>query len=707
MNGFWQWIQDNLLVVVLIIIIAFQAFILIRNDNWNTKNLWRRLINLLIETLDAVVEFLIDIKRTCLGVLQGCADFFEVLRYILFGNFHSHIRFAVANYTILFASVVSFYTTLNGLRRILNFELALILSFTIQTALVLASLCCAQNFSKELPKYKKIVTYDLSDSKRTRSNSKGTRYWRKAENGKRHCIIGIIFLVLVLPIIFLSSSLTYVYIYGEKLDDYVLYKTAHDVMMDIENDINSNQASIDQYFYLSKEVLIAFRKHVGNQSKGSDELYTLIEYLEKANTTEEDPQKILAEFEAYLEWLKLQDPNDIHPFLIQDVIIFPENAEGKQLQIELSEILLLAENAVNLKRYYDDRSNNDKEELKDMNDINDNLANLRTYLANHVLASVKSSSSENTRSSEQKNTENRKNMDDTYAEDQEDSDKQSIRKLVSELILKTQEFYNNQIPKLQDISVWSIEAEEGRQTNGTENKTQKLWKKPVENGFAAKYNHYLEVTDIRITLVSRAFKALCLIEGLFLRLIYGLCYSSDVIILCTCFVRSSQRPGKSVHIRRNLVYAVFIRPESKDEENVLHSLLENRALNMLKLCKSKSLNRSVEVYQHLDVAESSEDLALRESCPLLNRQEETRDELYIEIAHILTANFYQEILLLYSVGLAYPVTDSDRKIQGYVITKECIHDLLQTLFDTARRRGIDTQTFKEDLKEYEEDTWED
>ena len=76
MNGFWQWIQDNLLVVVLIIIIAFQAFILIRNDNWNTKNLWRRLINLLIETLDAVVEFLIDIKRTCLGVLQGCADFF-------------------------------------------------------------------------------------------------------------------------------------------------------------------------------------------------------------------------------------------------------------------------------------------------------------------------------------------------------------------------------------------------------------------------------------------------------------------------------------------------------------------------------------------------------------------------------------------------------------------------------------------------------
>ena len=128
---------------------------------------------------------------------------------------------------------------------------------------------------------------------------------------------------------------------------------------------------------------------------------------------------------------------------------------------------------------------------------------------------------------------------------------------------------------------------------------------------------------------------------------------------------------------------------------------------MLKLCKSKSLNRSVEVYQHLDVAESSEDLALRESCPLLNRQEETRDELYIEIAHILTANFYQEILLLYSVGLAYPVTDSDRKIQGYVITKECIHDLLQTLFDTARRRGIDTQTFKEDLKEYEEDTWED
>ena len=129
MNGFWQWIQDNLLVVVLIIIIAFQAFILIRNDNWNTKNLWRRLINLLIETLDAVVEFLIDIKRTCLGVLQGCADFFEVLRYILFGNFHSHIWFAVANYTILFASVVSFYTTLNGLRRILNFELALILSF--------------------------------------------------------------------------------------------------------------------------------------------------------------------------------------------------------------------------------------------------------------------------------------------------------------------------------------------------------------------------------------------------------------------------------------------------------------------------------------------------------------------------------------------------------------------------------------------------
>ena len=65
------------------------------------------------------------------------------------------------------------------------------------------------------------------------------------------------------------------------------------------------------------------------------------------------------------------------------------------------------------------------------------------------------------------------------------------------------------------------------------------------------------------------------------------------------------------------------------------------------------------------------------------------------------------MLLLHSAGLAYPVKELSDGVTGYVLTTGCIHNLLQILFDTARRRGVDVRVFKEDLKEYEEDTWED
>lgn len=145
-----------------------------------------------------------------------------------------------------------------------------------------------------------------------------------------------------------------------------------------------------------------------------------------------------------------------------------------------------------------------------------------------------------------------------------------------------------------------------------------------------------------------------------------------------------------------------------DERNVLHCLLNSHALDLLKFCEIRNLHRSVEVYQIPDFANGSES-RLSSKCgeKLLSKQEDNRDEWYISEEHVRSADFYQEMLLLHSAGLAYPVKELSDGVTGYVLTTGCIHNLLQILFDTARRRGVDVRVFKEDLKEYEEDTWED
>lgn len=748
MDTFVQNIQNNPFILFLIVVIIFLLTVLIYGRTDRGQDVMRRFIETLSGLLEAAGEALIDITNTTLGLLEMCADFFEVLRYILFGNFHSHIRFIVANYTILFASIVSFVTTLFGLCQILNWGLALVLSFTIQTALVLTSLSCAQNFSKKQPRCKRVVRYTISCKG-------GTLYEKQPEYGERDWKSGFVYLFFLLPLIFLSSSLTYVYIYDEKLEDYVLYKTAYDVMAEIEEDVSQNQAQLNQYFYSMKEVMIAFKSYAGTQSGGGKDVNELIHYLESADGTEEEKEeskKILEDFEKHLGDLKAKeskDNNDKESFQIAAVLLFPDSREEDQVQIELPQIHLLAENAVHLKLYKIDQ-------LKDMTSKRDEL---RTYLADHVLSTEGFPESKNDQ--DEKNDQSEKNdqgsntleeADSGNIGNKGDSDNQKIRELVKELILETQELYR-QIPELHDISVQVIY---GSQTGENNPKVRLLWKSPVKNNFAEKYTRYLEITDSRLTLVSQAFRALSGVRNLFLKFIYGLCYSADVIIFLVCFVRSSQRPGKSIRMRKNLVYSIFIQPKDRrdkktenrktakkedgaesrarqegqtgnksqkrrrsqkkcrnpiehwDEGNVLHCLLNSNALNLLKFCEIVQLYRSMEVYQ---ISGSVDGTAARlfsgDGKKLLSKQEDRRDEWYVGVEHVRSAGFYQDMLLLYSAGLAYPVMDLNGRVTGYVLTKGCIHDLLQSLFDTARRRGVDARVFKEDLKEYEEDTWED
>ena len=776
-----QWIQENPFILFLIVVIVFLVIMIYGGSN-RSQDMMERFLETLSGLLEAAGEALIDITNTTLGLLEMWADFFEVLQYILFGNFHSHIRFIVANYTILFASIVSFVTTLFGLCRILNWGLALILSFTIQTALVLTSLSCAQNFSKKLPKCKKIVRYTIS-------GKKGIPYQTDPEYGKGDWKSGFIYLVFFLPLIFLSSSLTYVYIYGEKLGDYVLYKTAYVVMTEIEQDADQNQAQIDQYFYSIKEVMSAFQRYLGEEQNRGNDINQLVAYLEGTDGTKEESQQRLADFEKYLGELKAENSSvnaknsdantensdantensdanaknsdanaknsdanaensDINrkAFQIADELLFGDSAEGLQIQIELPQILLLAENAVLLKLY-------DSSQLKNMNP---KLDELRTYLADHALSMenfFETEKRENGNGKDSKSSNTQSKADNGNNGNKEDFDNQRIRELVRELILETQELYR-QIPELHDISVWDTAP---NQTKSTGQRVRMLWKNPVKSSFAAKYNRYLEITDSRLTLVSRAFGALTGIRNLFLKFIYGLCYSADVIIFLVCFVRSSQKPGKSIRMRRNLVYSVFIQPKQEkeqikrkkdkktgkrrmqenedglenrsepedqtennrqkeykspinhwDERNVLHCLLNSHALDLLKFCEIRNLHRSVEVYQILDFANGPES-RLSSKCgeKLLSKQEDNRDEWYVSEDHVRSADFYQEMLLLHSAGLAYPVKELSDGVTGYVLTTGCIHNLLQILFDTARRRGVDVRVFKEDLKEYEEDTWED
>ena len=102
-DDFLKWIIENNYFIWLGISVIF--FSVLANQN-NCQ----RFVQLLFDTISILGKMLLDCSNSLLGILSTVEDFFETLTYVLFGNFSSGIRFIMANYVILFASVVSFLT---------------------------------------------------------------------------------------------------------------------------------------------------------------------------------------------------------------------------------------------------------------------------------------------------------------------------------------------------------------------------------------------------------------------------------------------------------------------------------------------------------------------------------------------------------------------------------------------------------------------
>ncbi len=782
-----SWFEDHRL--FLYVLIAALLFLI----SWDKKHR-ERLQELIVDIISSAGDAILDIVSSASGVLKAIEDFFEALLYMLFGNFSSGIRFIVANYTILFASIVSFFTTFWGLNRILHSGLALALSFAIQTALLLMALCTFQMCCGEPVKWKKDIFYyrqpegqskpeDMNfSSVASMSESTSPEECPNHENegaGKavkghgirrffskllRKWIPGLCCGAITLGLAALSSVLTYVYLYDQKLESYVLYKASYDLINQVTEDTAENIEKLQTYFNDSYGTLQALREWASKNEELRNKLEQIIKYLDGSEeTASENSASLLANFDSYInehaDLFTEEGTDTIKPLTDWESPFPPMNSAVDWKN--------LAKNAVMLKEYPGNLIKSammpQEDQPNGLMSIKTQLEDLRDYLIEtEAVWEIKAVA------------DIHGNEEETKKDAREDRKK--LRQKIYEVIEMENELYGS-LPELQPLKIWT--ESEGKAAN---------WLPPVSWDFASKYNCYLEITEERFLPAGRAFGALSLNwknHNLFLWVMFGLCFSADAIIIFACFLRTRQEAGENNQEKRNLLHSIFICQPSEEEQEgtdrfflfalligiaavylimtvkptgwietnnwrlacvlavalvgyivslfigahrllrkkpagdkqedtvqLLWQLLSARSFCLLEKASKPLLRKEIHIrwLQPEKNTELQENLPVRCRHKLIEKPVETCicQELFFDCKAIAEIHFMPEMHLLCAEGLAYPVRTAEKTEEtiGYVLTNECINLLIKELFKEAREKGLDTQRFKEDLKEYEEKTWD-
>ena len=491
-----SWIKDHEFVMGVVVFIIFLVIA-------SNKNNYKRFVTVILDCISAAGNMILNFSESLLGVLSAVEDFFEALTYVLFGNFSPGIRFIMANYIILFASIVSFLTTLWGLEKILDWRLAIVLSFAIQMVLVLMSLYLAQQFFGEPVKRKKIVEYYLKDcyqkcdvplvpldeqKDRENSDKKPKSILRKIGFILKKLIFKLSIVPSMIVTIFLviiSSMLTYVYLYDTILDDYVLYKTAYALMEEVEKDTSENIEKLDGYYKNAKIILNGFWEKAKEEDYGGNSLNEFFYYLDGrplqkvgGDTEEAGEEKRVEEiFQNLEEYIRGMEKEGHVPASNESIVWDQNNVQLTECASK-DDIVILARNILDLTLY----------SSRKLGDIKPSLEQLRRYL---VEVEVQSESGK---------------------QGVKKIDKKMIQDKVQKIIFKENELYSD-VPILKDIDVLVG-------VNGKQEIQQ--WKKPIERDYATKYEHYLEMVDTRILVPGRAFDALLNMGNTFLWRMFAL-----------------------------------------------------------------------------------------------------------------------------------------------------------------------------------------
>lgn len=127
-------ISNEPIYVLIIIALVVGIFIIYDRDNENSRlvqslsSCWRRLGILFFDVVGDIVS-----------IFSSLTEIFNLVKILVFGKVDSQTQTFLANYAIIFLSVVSYYTSYSGLANVLDEWSAILCSFGIQVGILVFS----------------------------------------------------------------------------------------------------------------------------------------------------------------------------------------------------------------------------------------------------------------------------------------------------------------------------------------------------------------------------------------------------------------------------------------------------------------------------------------------------------------------------------------------------------------------------------------
>lgn len=124
--------EPIIIFIVIVIIVSF--FIIYDRDNENPK-----ISDSFTRTFRKFFILVVDLLGDTVSLFSSLAEVLNLIRILIFGKIDSQKQIYLANYAIIFMSVVSYFTTMNGLTLVLEDWQAILASFGIQVGILVFS----------------------------------------------------------------------------------------------------------------------------------------------------------------------------------------------------------------------------------------------------------------------------------------------------------------------------------------------------------------------------------------------------------------------------------------------------------------------------------------------------------------------------------------------------------------------------------------
>lgn len=124
-------LDEGIIYLLVIIAVAIAIFIIYDRDNDDSK-----VFNSIARCFRRVIVLMADVASDIISILSSLTEILNLIRILVFGKIDSQTQIFLANYAVIFMSVVSYFTTMTGLKLVLGEWQAILASFGIQVGIL-------------------------------------------------------------------------------------------------------------------------------------------------------------------------------------------------------------------------------------------------------------------------------------------------------------------------------------------------------------------------------------------------------------------------------------------------------------------------------------------------------------------------------------------------------------------------------------------